>query len=153
MKTTLNPFENAKRTAQGAGGVAPAIIEEMQEQISVLGSQNSQQAQDIADIKEALLNIHDYNFPTDSTEVDTGKTWSDGDKIFVKKISGSFGQYSTITTGVKHIIAVIGYKNTGREYGLNPNDFQIQNASGEVQYGASETATINGMLFYTKTGA
>lgn len=36
MKTTLNPFENAKRTAQGTGGgVSPAVIEEIQAETGV----------------------------------------------------------------------------------------------------------------------
>lgn len=60
MKTTLNPFENAKRTANGTGGgVSPAVIEEMQAEISILGSQNETQAQDIIDIKSSLNSIND----------------------------------------------------------------------------------------------
>ena len=100
MKKTLNPFENAKRIANGAGGASPAIIEEMQEEISILGSQNSQQAQDITDIKAQLLIIGSQNSaqvqditdikaqltnlvaPYSTTKHKTGRKWSDGKDIF-----------------------------------------------------------------------
>lgn len=84
MKTTLNPFENAKRTAQGAGGASPAIIEEMQAQISVLGSENATQAQDITDIKAQLTELAGaYS----TTEHKTGRKWLDGKDIYEKTIA------------------------------------------------------------------
>lgn len=60
MKTTLNPFENAKRTANGTGGFSPSVIEEMQAEISVLGSENASQAQDITDINDNLTTLDNY---------------------------------------------------------------------------------------------
>lgn len=84
MKTTLNPFENAKRTAQGTGGgVSPAVIEEMQAEISILGSQNETQAQDITDIKTQLEELAGaYS----TTEHKTGKKWIDDKDIYSKTI-------------------------------------------------------------------
>lgn len=79
MKTTLNPFENAKRTALGTGGVSPSVIEEIQTEITVLGSQNETQAQDILDIKAQLTHIaHAYS----TTEHKTGRKWLDGRDIY-----------------------------------------------------------------------
>lgn len=73
MKTTLNPFENAKRTAQGTGGgVSPAVIEEMQAEISVLGSQ-----------LEELAGAYS------TTEHKTGRKWTDGKDIYEKTIHAS----------------------------------------------------------------
>ena len=78
-KTTLNPFENAKRTREEGGGISPAIIEEMQEEISVLGSENASQAQDINDIKSKLQELAGaYS----TTEHKTGRKWKDGKDIF-----------------------------------------------------------------------
>lgn len=70
MKTTLNPFENAKRTANGTGGFSPSVIEKMQAEISVLGSENASQAQDITDIN-AKLSVTDVSsgFCFDTTTV------------------------------------------------------------------------------------
>lgn len=80
-KTTLNPFENAKRTREEGGGVSPAIIEEMQAEISVLGSENASQAQDITDIKAQLTELASaYS----ATEHKTGRKWVDGKDIFEK---------------------------------------------------------------------
>lgn len=64
MKTTLNPFENAKRTANGTGGFSPSVIEEMQAEISVLGSENASQAQDITDINDNLSGFKFYPIGT-----------------------------------------------------------------------------------------
>lgn len=60
MKTTLNPFENAKRTANGTGGVSPSVIEEIQTEISALTSAYS------------------------TTEHKTGRKWTDGKDIYEK---------------------------------------------------------------------
>ena len=84
MKKTLNPFENAKRIANGAGGVSPAIIEEIQGEITILGSQNTQQAQDITDIKAQLTELAGaYS----TTEHKTGRKWIDGKDIYEKVVS------------------------------------------------------------------
>lgn len=85
MKTTLNPFENAKRTAQGTGGgVSPAVIEEIQAEISILGSQNETQSQDISDIKAQLEELAGaYS----TTEHKTGRKWTDGKDIYEKTVS------------------------------------------------------------------
>lgn len=88
-KCTLNPFANAKRTAQGTGGgVSPAVIEEMQEEISILGSQNETQAQDIADIKTALEGLAGAITPYSTDEQATGVKWTDGKMIYKKTWSG-----------------------------------------------------------------
>lgn len=82
-KTTLNPFENAKRTREEGGGVSPAIIEEMQAEISVLGSENGSQAQDITDIKNQLTELAGaYS----TTEHKTGRKWIDCKDIYEKVI-------------------------------------------------------------------
>lgn len=92
MKTTLNPFENAKRIAVGTGGVTPAVIEEMQAEISVLGSQNTAQAQDITDIKTQLTELAGaYS----TTEHKTGRKWIDGKDIYEKTIHASDVTLST----------------------------------------------------------
>lgn len=84
MKTTLNPFENAKRTAQGTGGgVSPSVIEEIQAEITVLGSQNETQSQDITDIKAQLEELAGaYS----TTEHKTGRKWIDGKDIYEKVV-------------------------------------------------------------------
>lgn len=92
MKTTLNPFENAKRTANGTGGgVSPSVIEEIQAEISVLGSQNETQAQDIIDIKGSLNSINDNL--TDGIGGTTDKfrfgTDGNGNYGYIKKVEGA----------------------------------------------------------------
>lgn len=96
MKTTLNPFENAKRTAQGTGGVSPAIIEELQVEISVLGSQNETQAQDITNIKAQLEGLAGAIAPYSTEEQATGEKWTDG-KMIYKKTWGGLNVYLTST--------------------------------------------------------
>ena len=93
MKTTLNPFENAKRISEGTGGASPTVIEEMQAEISVLGSQNETQAQDITDIKAQLTELAG-NYST--TEHKTGRKWVDGKDIY--EITYSF---NTTTANTK----------------------------------------------------
>lgn len=86
MKITLNPFENAKRTAQGAGGVSPAIIEEM--------------AQDITDINAQLEELAGaYS----TTEHETGKKWIDGKPIFTRVINYTGALSNTAVTLASNI--------------------------------------------------
>lgn len=70
MKKTLNPFENAKRIANGAGGgVSPTVIEEIQEEIT--------------DIKAQLTELAGaYS----TTEHKTGRKWIDGKDIYERTI-------------------------------------------------------------------
>lgn len=85
-KTTLNPFENAKRTAKGSGGgsVTPEQIEQLQSEIDVLGSENRTQTQDITDIKAQLTELASaYS----TTEHKTGRKWIDGKDIYEKVIA------------------------------------------------------------------
>lgn len=102
-KTTLNPFENAKRTREEGGGVSPAVIEEMQAEISVLGSENASQAQDITDIKNQLTELAStYS----TTEHKTGRKWADGKDIFERVLVVSNLQlenYSVITDTIDYI--------------------------------------------------
>lgn len=85
-KTSLNPFENAKRTREEGGGVSPAVIEEIQSEISVLGSENASQAQEITNIKAQLTELaHAYSI----TEYKTGRKWIDGKDIYEKTIHAS----------------------------------------------------------------
>lgn len=84
MKTTLNPFENAKRTAQGTGGVSTSVIEEIQAEILVLGSQNETQAQDISDIKAQLTELA---VAYSTTEQKTGRKDIDGKDIYSKSFT------------------------------------------------------------------
>jgi hypothetical protein len=111
MKKTLNPFENAKRIANGAGGgVSPTVIEEMQEEITILGSQNTQQAQDLTDIKAQLTELAGaYS----TTEHKTGRKWIDGSDIYeqtldVKELMTN-GQNSTIDFVCNKMLNVKGY--------------------------------------------
>lgn len=84
-KCTLNPFENAKRTAKGTGGgsVTPEQIEALQAEIDILGSENATQTQDITDIKSQLL---DLASAYSTTEHKTGRKWTDGKDIYEKSI-------------------------------------------------------------------
>lgn len=98
-KCTLNPFANAKRTAQGTGGgVSPAVIEEMQAEIEILGSENSSQTQDITDIKAQLAGLA---APYSVTEHKTGRKWTNGADIYEKTLhyEGAF-TLDIPTTGV-----------------------------------------------------
>lgn len=110
MKTTLNPFENAKRTAEGTGGISPAIIEEMQAEISILGSQNETQSQDITDIKAQLEELAGaYS----TTEHKTGRKWINGKDIYsitldVKTLMTA-NQNSTIDFVCNTLLTVHGY--------------------------------------------
>ena len=107
MKTTLNPFENAKRTANGTGGgVSPAVIEEIQAEISVLGSQNETQAQDITDIKAQLEELAgEYS----TTEHKTGRKWIDGTDIYerVVDVNVELEQVTTIIADASYIDDII----------------------------------------------
>lgn len=81
MKTTLNPFENSKRIASSVGGgsVTPTDIERLETEIEVIGSANSVNTSDIADIKAQLTDIaHAYS----TTEHKTGRKWLDGRDIY-----------------------------------------------------------------------
>ena len=104
-KTTLNPFENAKRS--GIGGVSPSVIEEMQEEISVLGSQNKSQAHDITDIKAQLEELAGaYS----TTEHKTGRKWIDGEDIYEKVIEyeGALGDTAaTLASDIDYISNIV----------------------------------------------
>lgn len=119
MKATLNPFENAKRTAQGTGGgVSPAVIEEIQAEISVLGSQNETQAQDITDIKAQLEELAGaYS----TTEHKTGRKWIDGKDIYEK----------VVTLGTALTVS-----RNGSDTGLTPFHETMISAKGNASNGA-----------------
>lgn len=107
-KTTLNPFENAKRTAQGGGGVSPSVIEEIQEEISVLGSENRTQTQDITDIKAQLEElVGAYS----NTEHKTGRKWTNGKNIYEKTFTftpSSAEGYVELSTPMDTVISIVG---------------------------------------------
>lgn len=124
-KTTLNPFENAKRTREEGGGVSPAIIEELQTEISVLGSENASQAQDITDIKAQLTELASaYS----TTEHKTGRKWIDGKDIFEKVVT---------------LVTPLTVSRSGSDTGIAPfHDTMI-----DVKGNASNGACINFMEF------
>lgn len=153
MKTTLNPFENAKRTAQGAGGISPSVIEEIQAEISVLGSQNETQAQDISDIKTQLEELAGaYS----TTEHKTGRKWIDGKDIYEKVVA---------------LESPLTISRSGSDTGIAPfHDTMIStkgNASngacicfmefiqdGTIHLACSNDFAVDNIIFtYTKTGA
>lgn len=160
MKTTLNPFENAKRTAQGTGGVSPSVIEEIQAEITVLGSQNETQAQDIVNIKAQLEELAGaYS----TTEHKIGRKWVDGKDIFEKvvPINLTAVEDSTVTigTGYNYIETMlhsvfIAVKENSR--GCESNCCYVT-GSGELRIHNierwTELTSAYVIIQYTKTGA
>ena len=159
MKKTLNSFENAKRIANGAGGgVSPTVIEEMQEEISILGSQNTHQAQDITDIKAQLTELAGaYS----TTEHKTGRKWIDGKDIYEKVVVLE----SAITVGTNWTnlrvsnadIDVMIHANGLHEDGsFYPLILDLHNSAQASTLYAKASASIDVstlILNYTKTGA
>lgn len=169
MKKTLNPFENAKRIANGAGGVAPAIIEEMQEEISILGSQNETQAQDITDIKAQLTELASaYS----TTEHKTGRKDIDGKDIYertfinVQLKNNNTTEIATLSD-IYSVVKIWGTAQNNTELdGLNArplpfagsssNDIRLDVTNNKLRAvtfsdWSSYTASIT--IEYTKTGA
>lgn len=158
MKTTLNPFENAKRTAQGTGGASPSVIEEIQAEISVLGSQNETQAQDISDIKAQLTELAGaYS----TTEHKTGRKWIDGKDIYEKVVV--FDSVITVTTNWTNLglsntdYDTMIYANGLHEDGsFYPLILDLHNSAQATTLYAKASASIDvsKLIFnYTKTGA
>lgn len=148
MKTTLNPFENAKRTANGTGGSAtipPATADS-------IGGVKIGDGVNVTE--DGTISVQSYTPPAYSTEeVATGETWIDGKPIYCKGVVKSISQYGTVIEGVGHVIDIKGYFNDGRDHSINMYDFQIQSNNGVVQFGTSANGTLNCVIFYTKTGA
>lgn len=98
MKTTLNPFENAKRVAEGTGGISNIPIASAEilggikvpadSGITIDGSGNAYVPKPI-------------NFSTN--EVDTGKKWIDGKPIFTRVINYTGALDNTATTLASNI--------------------------------------------------
>lgn len=99
---------------------------------------------------DGTISVNSFDLPTGSGEVLTPYHWVDGNPIYAKRITGNYSQYSTLATGASHIVAFIGYRVDGREYGVNAGDLQIQNNSGAIQYGSSSGGSFNAVLFYSK---
>ena len=155
MKTTLNPFENAKRTAQGTGGVSPSVIEEIQAEISVLGSQNETQTQDIADIKAQLEELAGaYS----TTAHKTGRKWTDGRDVYEKVIhfnsgtsistSGTSIETSSDIVNVLHAVAIVN------NAGYAPIQIGVLEGTVTAYAVKSDLTGITDIIVeYTKTGA
>lgn len=80
MKTTLNPFENAKRTAKGTGGgtITPATSE-------TLGGVKIGEGVNVTE--DGTISVPSYVPPAYSTdEVDTLLLWIDGKRIYRKVV-------------------------------------------------------------------
>lgn len=81
MKITLNPFENAKRTAKGTGGgtITPATSE-------TLGGVKIGEGVNVTE--DGTISVTTYAPPAYSTnKFDTGKKWIDGRIIYGKVFS------------------------------------------------------------------
>ena len=158
MKTTLNPFENAKRTAQGTGGVSPSVIEEMQSEISILGSQNETQAQDITDIKAQLEELAGaYS----TTEHKTGRKWIDGKDIYEKvvvlesavTVGTSWSDLGVANSEFDTMIHANGLHSDGSFF---PLILDLHNSTQATTLFAKASASCDVsklVLNYTKTGA
>ena len=169
MKTTLNPFENAKRTAQGTGGVSPSVINEIQAEITVLGSQNETQAQDITDIKAQLTELAGaYS----TTEHKTGRKDIDGRDIYERTFTNvelkNVGTTEIASlSGIYSFVKIWGTAEHNTELdGLNArplpfagsssNDIRLDVTNNKLRVvtfsdWSSYTAKIT--IEYTKTGA
>lgn len=147
MKTTLNPFENAKRTAQGTGGgVSPAVIEEMQEEISVLGSQ-----------LEELAGAYS------TTEHKTGRKWIDGRDIYERTIELSITSLedssTVIATNIDYVDVLVDSNFTVQKSNVKGCERSCAyiSANNELKihvierWGDIVTSQIT--IQYTKTGA
>ena len=80
-KTTLNPFENAKRTAKGTGGgTIPTATSE------TLGGVKIGEGVNVSE--DGTISVPAYTPPSYSTdEVATGSKWIDGKPIYMKTYS------------------------------------------------------------------
>lgn len=130
MKTTLNPFENAKRTANGTGGgVSPAVIEEMQAQLTELAGAYS------------------------TTEHKTGRKWIDGKDIYEKVVTletaltvSKNGSDTGITPFHDTMISVKGNATNGAC--ISFMEF-VQNST--IYLACSNDFAVNNIIFtYTK---
>lgn len=149
MKTTLNPFENAKRIANGAGGGSATIPPATADTIGGVKI-----GEGINVTEDGTISTSTYTPPAYSAEeVATGETWVDGKPIYCKGVNKAISQYGTVIEGVAHVVDVKGYFNDGRDHSINMYDFQIQSNSGTVQFGSSANGTLHCVIFYTKTGA
>lgn len=158
MKTTLNPLENAKRTAQGTGGVSPSVIEEIQAEITVLGSQNETQAQDISDIKAQLTELAGaYS----TTEHKTGRKWIDGKDVYEKvvvlasaiTVGTSWTDLGVANSEFDTMIYANGLHSDGSFY---PLILDLHNSAQSTTLFAKAIANCDVsklVLNYTKTGA
>lgn len=139
MKTTLNPFENAKRTAQGTGGVSPSVIEEIQAEITVLGSQ-----------LEELAGAYS------TTEHKTGRKWIDGKDIYEKVVT--LAEPLTVSkngsdTGIApfHDTMISAKGNASNGSCICFMEF-VQDST--IHLACSNDFAVNNIIFtYTKTGA
>lgn len=169
MKTTLNPFENAKRTAEGTGGISPSVIEEIQAEISVLGSQNETQAQDISNIKAQLEELAS---PYSTTEHKTGRKDTDGKDIYERTFVNVQLKNNNITevaplSDIYSIVKIWGTAQNNTEAdginarplpfaGSSSNDIRLDITNNKLRVvtfsdWSSYTAKIT--IEYTKTGA
>lgn len=169
MKTTLNPFENAKRTAQGTGGVSPSVIEEIQAEISVLGSQNETQTQDISDIKTQLEELAGaYS----TTEQKTGRKDIDGKDIYSKSYtvnalpSATEASFNHNISNIYRLVKLYGSAQNSEKTSFFPLPYVAQenfagciklsmNATQISIWAGSDRRNLSAIVTveYTKTGA
>ena len=100
---------------------------------------------------DGTISVSTFDLPTGTDEVLTPYHWVDGNTIYAKRVTGNVSQYSTLVSGVSHLVGIIGYRTDGREYGVSGGDLQIQSSSGNIQWGISSGGTLNVIIFYSKT--
>lgn len=154
MKTTLNPFENAKRTAQGTGGgTLPTATSEK------LGGVKIGEGVNVSE--DGTISVPTYTPPAYSTnEVATGKAWIDGKMVYRKVIVLESKVWigtslTTITNdiGIDTVVSSFAIFNDGTGRRCNPIHIIVNNGyiNGRCEAGEFECKTL--IVEYTKTGA
>lgn len=165
MKTTLNPFENAKRTAQGTGGSAtipPATAD------SIGGVKIGD---GINVTEDGTISAVPYTPPAYSfDEVDTGVKWLDGKNIFRKCFTiNALPNNTTLTAGtlasLDTLVSIHGEAKSTNQNGYSrPLPF-VGNGSNDIRVDISDYNIIVKttsdwtsysailVIEYTKTGA
>lgn len=163
-KTTLNPFENAKRTAKGSGGgtLTPATSER-------LGGVKIGEGVNVTE--DGTISVTPYTPPAYSfDEVDTLLVWVDGKKIYRKCFTvnalpnnttlavGTLASLDTLVSihGEAKSTTQSGYSRPLPFVGNGSNDIRVDISNYDVNIKTTSDWTSYSAILvieYTKTGA
>jgi hypothetical protein len=165
MKKTLNPFENAKRIANGAGGGSATILPATADTIGGVKI-----GEGINVTEDGTISVPSYTTAYSYDEVDTGKKWVDGKAIYRKCISvATLPNKTTLTAGtlasLDTLVLLHGEAKSNNQSGYSrplpfvgnvSNDIRVDVSNYDVVITTtSDWSSYSAILVieYTKTGA